>query len=161
MGVGRNPAGCVAVVTAVVPGTLTVTVRVVAPPGPVAVKVYVVVVAGTTRRVPRVATTPIPGSIVSEYAFETSQRSVEDESRSARSVAGSAENSWITTGGLGGGVPGNPAGGGACASADVAPTSSDNRVARAFIRPATFPRGRTWRRGAPAGMRREALRPAR
>ena len=61
---GQTGCGAGAAISA--PATATVSVRVVAPLGPVAVNVYVVVVAGATRRVPRVATTPMPGSIVSE-----------------------------------------------------------------------------------------------
>src|SRR6185503_16054550 len=114
---------------------------------------------GATRWAPRVATTPTSGSIVSAYAFVTSQRSIAYRSGSAWIVAGSAENSRITTGGLGGGVPGKPAGGGACASAVVAPRSNGaiRRCDRAFIQRVTSPRDRAVPPAVPAS-RQQPLR---
>ncbi len=93
---------------AVVPATVTVTVRVVAPPGPVAVK-------RVRRRHARVRRGACRASRRRRFRARSSasRRSrppsaASHTDRAASIVAGSAENSRITTGGLGGGVPGNP-----------------------------------------------------
>jgi hypothetical protein len=73
--------------------------------------VYVVVAVGVTSREPRVPTVPTPGSIDTEYAFSTSHCSVADAPGAMR--VGGVVNARMIAGGLGGGAPGNPAGGGA------------------------------------------------
>ena len=53
--------------------TVTLTEAVAVPPGPVAVRVYVVVVFGTSVRVPSTATAPTPWSIEQLVAFVVCQ----------------------------------------------------------------------------------------
>lgn len=81
-------------------GELTVTMAdaVTLPPGPVAVRVYVVESAGNTRRLPTFCTEPIVWSIDTPVTSPvTSHRSVEDCPRVTE--VGSAVN-WATTGAL-------------------------------------------------------------
>ena len=70
-----------------------------------------VVAAGASERLPRVATGPIAGAIDSENAFSASQRRVTDSP--GLIVAGAASKRTISAGGPAGALPGNPAGGGA------------------------------------------------
>jgi hypothetical protein len=58
--------------------TFTVTERVSDPPGPFAVKVYVVVLVGKTCREPRLCTAPIPWSIDISVALLMDQLNVDD-----------------------------------------------------------------------------------
>ena len=75
--------------------TVTVTLSVVLPPGPVAVRVYVVVSSGETVREPFGSTSPIPGSMLTLSALMVDQLSVLDSPRVM--VDGSAEK--VTSGG--------------------------------------------------------------
>jgi hypothetical protein len=59
--------------------TLTVACANEVPPGPTAVKLYVVVVVGETDMEPLAATDPMPLSIETVVAFETVHTSVDEE----------------------------------------------------------------------------------
>jgi hypothetical protein len=88
--------------------TVTVADAVILPPGPVAVKVYVVESFGNTRRFPVFCTVPMDWSIETLVASPAiSQRKVEDWPRWM--VLGSAVN-WLTVGALGAGGAGVGAG---------------------------------------------------
>jgi len=88
---------------------VTVALEVAVPPGPLAVRVYVVVSLGNTWRVPETLTGPMPGWMETSVASLTIQRSVEDCPRSI--VLGSATNCWML-GAFGGGGAGCSGGGG-------------------------------------------------